>query len=301
MSTKIYNAWRLPIDTDIFAEVSALREPVTEAQLSEDVREIVECATKIVDDFSLHGDRDLLAETEDGGRADPARPWSSAVDVLRHTESVMSQAVVGTNRQRFEIQFMQDDRDGRIYALHYADNQAVIEAAESVMAERGWADWHYQDQTDKDEDVSDEEWAQRKDVWDHVLGFWAPADVGVGAIIKPEGKFGTTPDVIPMFDSGRRAIDRAQTPSRELRLKALVKKSYLSGINLRAHDSPFSALDQWDQTWENLGKSQRFEELLSRMEAVEVADFRQYRKYPLISHALTKEMIAEAITEFTPR
>lgn len=294
MSTKVYNAWRLPLGADIFAETAALHDPVARTQLSEDVAEIATSAVKIIDDFTFHADIERLVLVDDDTHADPTHPWSEAEYSLAYYESRRSQHLAGTNRQRFEIQFMKDDHDGRVYAIHYAENPKVIKTATSIMESRGWTDWHYQDQTDRDETIPQGEWNERRDVWDRLLGNRAPMDIGVGAVVRPEGKFGTTPNVVPLFDSGKKAIENARIPGRAARFEALAKPFFLSGISRDDMRDPVAVLDQWKETWEKMKASGQLRYFISQMNDIEVTDLRGFRKDPFVSHELTPDMLTQA-------
>lgn len=299
MSTDIRNAWRLPVGADPFDEIAPLREAVVGIQLAEDAREIVGTAVRIVDELSLHRDPQRMILMRGGQPASPLRPWRSAIEHLAYAESQESQAEWGTDRQRFEIQFVRDDADNRLCALRYAENPRIIAASDEVMRSRGWADWHYQNRSDKPEEVSEEEWEQRKKSWDRILDLSAPAEVGLGLSIKPRAKFGTTPSLTGLGPGESEAIESVETPTREERLDKIIHRAQFDRIDSREGETDISELMSLVGAAEDARRALRatpvWDDLLAEVFDLDVEDLRSHHEEPLVTHTLTEEKVFRAL------
>ena len=75
-------------------------------------------------------------------------------------------------------------KDGNIYGCVYADD--ILENIKLV--EHLYDEYHYQNQTDKPDDISDEQWSERKNIWNEIFDeYCTPSDAGlVYEIVKPD-------------------------------------------------------------------------------------------------------------------
>ena len=74
--------------------------------------------------------------------------------------------------------------NGHLYGCAYPEN---IKANEELIAEIA-DEYHYQDQTDKPDEISDEEWDERSEVWNAIFDkYWTPAEAGLTyELVAPE-------------------------------------------------------------------------------------------------------------------
>ena len=65
--------------------------------------------------------------------------------------------------------------DGNIYGTLYEDNIGANRDLVLTIAD----EYHYQNQTDKPDEISDEEWSEREEVWEAIFDkYWSPAEAG---------------------------------------------------------------------------------------------------------------------------
>ena len=281
MGWRINNAWRLPAGADPFGEIEPLRQAVVPVQQVADAQEIADTAVSLVDQFSLHGDVSRLPMRGEDMPVDPSFPWVSAVRVLSYQESKISQTMADTDRHRCEIQFIRDLGDGRVYAICYADEESIRDAARKAMADRGWQDWG-------DKGIAD-------GTWDRIIGDRAPAEVGLGLSIKPVGKFGTTPPMMGITDEEVQAIEQVQMRTVGQRLTRMALDVFLcrfsSGDVSQAISEMMDAYDSIDA----LAGTPGWASLVEKMIDLSVDDVRGHGEGPIIGHRLSEDDIAEVL------
>jgi hypothetical protein len=59
------------------------------------------------------------------------------------------------------------DTDGSVYLMVFGGHSVILNLLENFPE---LEDYHYQDQTDKTDDISDEEWEKRENTWDRLIG-----------------------------------------------------------------------------------------------------------------------------------
>ena len=65
--------------------------------------------------------------------------------------------------------------DGNFYGIYYDDDIEENRALLNDIAD----EYHYQNQTDQPDDIDDEEWSERRDVWDEIFDkYTCPSDAG---------------------------------------------------------------------------------------------------------------------------
>ncbi|QUL80634.1 hypothetical protein [Brevibacterium sp. SMBL_HHYL_HB1] len=225
MSTKIYDAYRLPVGTDPFEVVAPLRAAILPARLRADAQVLARTACQLADDYSLHGDRSRMpVRRRDGSRLyTPQNPWVSAIRVLADQEADLSPSDTFHDAHRFSVSLLRDPADGRLLAKAFLGHSDEIrEAFEAFCATQGWADWHYQDQTDWPEEVSELEWAQRRDSWDRTVGdSGVIADRCLNIDVRPSG-FSTSPSVLGIGDDEEDAINAVTVSTPQVRLSRML-------------------------------------------------------------------------------
>lgn len=66
-------------------------------------------------------------------------------------------------------------KDGNIYGGLFCDNVNYKKYIEPYAEE-----FHYQDQTDRPEEITEEEWENRRNIWDKIFDkFWTFSEVGL--------------------------------------------------------------------------------------------------------------------------
>lgn len=228
MSAKIYDAYRLPAGTDVFDVIAPLRAAILPTRLAADAQAICDRAVSLVDDYSLHRDVDRMpAKRERSGESTtlyhPNLPWLSTIYILAEDERWESPSSTFHDEHRFSITLLRDPADGRLLAIAYMGSAEQIRTAfETFTREHGWSDWHYQSQTDRPEEISDEEWAERRKSWDRTLGDSAPVEKSVSIDIVPSMSYGTSPTVLGFTDEEDEAIETCTLPSPARRLERML-------------------------------------------------------------------------------
>lgn len=155
MSTKIYNAWELPEECDPFAIAGELAERTAKAMLDKAWENAISMAVHNLD-------MDALVLNEYDTPNEHAAPVRNMLD----PDSVPS----------VRTWFIRSPENGRVYCVG-ADWGAGYNVVQEFAKTHGWKDYHYQNQTDKPDDVSEEEWEERERHWDIMLP-------GLGVILR---------------------------------------------------------------------------------------------------------------------
>jgi hypothetical protein len=110
---------------------------------------------------------------------------------------------------------------GHVYAVVFAEH----EISKSIEKDLGLEDYHYQDQTDRDEGITNRDWNERKKVWKKILGGDSPEATMSHFQVVPEPRtLCWWPELLPeeiknpSFDSQGFA-DRSRLVAHELILK----------------------------------------------------------------------------------
>lgn len=149
MSTKIYNAWELPEECDPFAIAGELAKRTAKAMLDKAWEDATFMAV-----YNL--DMDALVLNK----------YDAPVRNMLHPDSVPA----------VHTWFIRSPENGRVYCVG-ADWGVGCSVAQEFAKTHGWKDYHYQNQTDKPDDVSEGEWEERKRHWDIMLP-------GLGVILR---------------------------------------------------------------------------------------------------------------------
>lgn len=169
MSSKVYNGWVLK-DTTLetgLAICKALRDaclPKAQAAIAKEVA--VELAVRA----------DL--------KANGLEPEKDSIESLMDVWKVLQAAkevVLGKNIRKPQWDYAFDlvliPKDSDLLALVFMENDPGYEQA---MTDLGFQDYHYQNQTDKPKDISEEDWEQRRKDWHDcgLLQYEAPNTLG---------------------------------------------------------------------------------------------------------------------------
>lgn len=178
MSTKIYNGYRLAADTDVWEFTERLREQGNDERDRLDLEAIERAAEQLE-----------AKRIADGGDLSPS---PSPEARLMSGYLVWDELMRGLKDSRLgdphqlDVTFIRDAETGRIYCLLYAGNSISHVFTEQPEVE----EYGYWNNADQPEDVSDEEWEERRAVWDRILGWDPPVRRGLGFDLRADATDG---------------------------------------------------------------------------------------------------------------
>lgn len=223
MSTKIYDAYRLPSGADPLSHLAEIREIIIRTKVRADLAEAVRLTVDALDRYTLSGD------TLSG--FDPEFPLVSTL----------------TDRQEefsdndCKVAFLRDSEDGRHHTILLTSCNDHRETLGSYFDAHGWTDYHYQNQSDGPEDVSEEDWEERRRAWDRMIGYGPLSQYA--AIFAPAG--GSLSSVIPFVRENGEVIASTLADLHEGRLRRMLMRNPSRELNdsQEAMDWLFSVLD----------------------------------------------------------
>jgi hypothetical protein len=178
MSTKIHHGYRLvdPIDdahtVDPFLVIEDLRVRLAEVWPKRWAEVATVRAVAMVD-------RARLDHAELPG-SPILKVWGDLHDARRYIEKVGARDPEVDFQ--CEVTFLQDgflregDGGGGNYALLFTEQEDYIAAWNDIPAVQPWPYWN---NTDRPDDVTEDEWEHRREVWGRILGWNAPATRGL--------------------------------------------------------------------------------------------------------------------------
>lgn len=248
MSTKIYDAYKFNENYNLFELnkiMDQLREEVTE-QCNKDI------ATKVINKTlhfynfkQYHGDNLVKEMIEQEKDSIMHQVWK---DVLENQwKSVYTSLYIdftdkiGEN-DRFRLDYNYKcllqiiPLKNKILALYFG-NPNIREYIEETDF---FSDYHYQDQCDKPDSISDKEWKNRKSDWENAIGpDYIPSRHGFSVDLFD------TCNILPIFKPSR--IKDIQFPSEEMQMKSL-RKSFASndsGENVKTKCKFITNMDEF--------------------------------------------------------
>ncbi|WP_181273598.1 hypothetical protein [Brevibacterium oceani] len=303
MSTKVHDAFRLPADVDVLALPAQLSAAILPARLRADAQEIYDAAIHNADRFSAHRDITRMPRSRKRPTSDltplysPEWPWISAIQILAQHERDESPSSTFHDRHRFGVRLVRDPEDHRVLALVDAPHSSIREAFEAFAVEHGWADWHYQNQTDQPEDVPDDEWDERRRSWDRAL-FDAEGteDAEIRIRVAPMLSHTTSPTVMGgVFGDEQAAIDRIEVRTPAQRLSRLLLDAAVNDAGPEnGQDAIRLAIDARDALRRAISDDHRaWLEALAQMPDVGVDQLRLPREgdEPVITHPFDEEAL----------
>ena len=173
MSTKLYNAFRLPTRsfTRILRDVSALRE-IARAQALEVIKSYV--LKEALGAFDLA----CLDTAEKSSNVDYlCAAFSKTMDELENAKkSLYRSPLIDTS---LTICFF--PRKSDTLGLYFAENPGIAKLVQTLP---GWQDFSYWDNTDRPGDVTSAQWAARRSAWNKALpGAGVPAESGFSVTV----------------------------------------------------------------------------------------------------------------------
>lgn len=151
MSTKIYNAYK---NTSVHSAQDV-------AKVLDTLKELRKSCQKLISQYIF----DSLK-------------WESQPDFIKIVDAVRDDCKSCEHRLfNFEssaVLYLHPEIEGAVVQLF------VDGALRNLELSSPWKDWHYQNQTDQPEEISDEEWAQREKEWELLLpGIGVPSLAGL--------------------------------------------------------------------------------------------------------------------------
>ena len=157
MSLKVYNAYRLRKGVNLWTFVRDIR-PKAETEIKTLLRALYETAMADVDPAS-----DEYAAALKRTGSDPRARLNCVSETLR--KRYYDQAA---SRQRnpwdFDVSIAFREWEGRIYMIKHCD-MMMSHALDFLDADPRVKEYHYQNQSDRPDDVSAREWEERRRVW----------------------------------------------------------------------------------------------------------------------------------------
>lgn len=172
MSTKIHDGYRLPADTSMFGLLRELRKSITPTY--EDLY-----ATAVVRQATFDADDILRGDTNESGTVKVSSPLTAAVltlDRAHHQIAKTGQRNPGLDLN-FEVVVMCDPQDpGDLYAIIYTEQDAYRDAWNRIEGVEPFGYWN---NTDRPDDITDDEWDSRRRTWNRVIpDLTAPSTIG---------------------------------------------------------------------------------------------------------------------------
>lgn len=292
MSTKIYDAYRLPAGTDPFALPQTLNAYLRPIRLHLEAQQLVDEALRLIDDFSIHRDVSLmptsvLAAKQDHSLYNPTWPMLAAERILADREAERNPSEIGHDEHRVEATVLTDGE--RIYIKFFVDHPELRAGVSSLAEELGWEDFHYQNQADRPDEVSDDEWATRGQVWSRMLGTDTFSERGLNYSLCTG--YRTTPSLFQC--SAQDAFDDCVTASKQQRLQRMVLGEAVRLWRAEADDdgldisAMFAAYDRFGAGLKQLSGESEWKACLARMREFTPAELVRTNEEPVYSHDLS--------------
>ena len=180
MSTKIYNG--IKFKTRDYAEVVSQLYSIKEKAIENSKKNLID------DPYSIGG---LLIEEKFADSVDELIEMDFEIDRNKIWEvlRIVQRSLEKRWRKFYDPSFLFNvvvipGPDGNIYGCYYDDK---IPGNRDLLNE--FVDeYHYQNQTDQPEDIDDEEWDERRSIWDEIFDkYFTPGEAGfVYEIVKPD-------------------------------------------------------------------------------------------------------------------
>lgn len=212
MSTKIYDAWLLPEGTDIFEAAPQVRE------LLVPVRRRIEAAA-LVRTAVLQGDAHVFGKADEAHQ--PSCPLLSCTRILEQRVREHRDTEHGSDPFGCDVVFLRDQDTGRLVAKTFAEDPAFAAEIAARCTQLRWSDVHYQNRTDQPEDISEQDWEARRELWDRLLpGCTTFTARGVTTSITLPAA-GRGPSTFGLTTADREAIGLAAIPDPGQRLASM--------------------------------------------------------------------------------
>lgn len=217
MSTKLHSGYRLAAGTDPFAFIKSARAALDPVRDQLDARLVAQMVTTKIDAAALAGDL-----TQRRHPADVVLDWAREQKKLPDTS-------YEKDPNRLEVAFGLDAVTNRYGAYLYCETAELTAAFEALPEVEEYGYWN---NTDQPAGVTDEEWAERRRFWDHVMpDDGVPVNTMLSWSLRPSADLGA------MWMASRKSPAIVeQVPTREERARQIAANAVV-GAWLEAHDT----------------------------------------------------------------
>lgn len=194
MSTKIHNGYQLPrmSITAMRAFLDKLHKKISPLQIKLARERFASVCSEFLDHKALGLPlKEFKREISIGGPCAYGYAINTFLEKEEEFRKVPRRRDVGFDFE-FEVCFIPIHH--KLLAAIFTEQKVLVKAWESI---KGVRDYHYQDSTDKPENVSDREWDRRGKDWNEALGQMTFGERGLVNEIKPPSPFFFTHDEIP--------------------------------------------------------------------------------------------------------
>ena len=162
MSTKIYNGIKFKSNNIV--------------EILEQLQNVRTEVLKICNTSEIVKDEDLSDFITYYGLDENIKPYSSIEINRKMINSLETEDEIAYLFLRFNFSIcVIPYKDGNIYGGLFCDNVNYKKYIEPYAEE-----FHYQDQTDRPEEITEEEWENRRNIWDEIFDkFWTFSEVGL--------------------------------------------------------------------------------------------------------------------------
>ncbi len=175
MSTKLHHGYRLAVGVDPFDFIATVRAHIDPVRDRADARILAERAVAIIDKAAVHG---LVTHAGDDLASLMKTPLTAAYVAYEYEQAKLRDIDRRHDPNRFELSFGRDPQTGRFGVLRFADEATLIDAFDAIPEVEEYGYWN---NTDRPDDVTEDQWDQRREFWDRVLpGYSAPVEVMLG-------------------------------------------------------------------------------------------------------------------------
>lgn len=178
MSIKIYSGYTLKPDTNVFEFTEKLRGVLNPIRDRIDAEIIYGYAVMEFDSNLFSNNLDVELKTENELKR---TVWNTGLSNYIKDQKNVNKNSYSYDPNRFEATFGRDERTGRILVITYCENKQLMDAWHSLPEVSEYGYWN---NTDEPENVTSEEWDERGNVWDRVIGHNAPSEGMLSFVLR---------------------------------------------------------------------------------------------------------------------
>lgn len=235
MSTKIYDAYRFPRGIELMAFQERARQLANPVRDRLDAAEIVNRATVL----AVH-DAFFVSHKRDEGGVDllaKASPAAQACHDYSGEQRKENPRSTFHDPHRFELSLVA--HGSYLGVKTFTSRRDYGPVMEQLCQEFGGQEFHYQNQSDQPDDVTDSEWEERRKFWDAAVGDAPWNERGLSFVLRGEMSLAM---IFP--DEIRQAAEPSMVPTRNA-ITAMVARNLVSRAagKQRTIDNMFSFHD----------------------------------------------------------
>lgn len=284
MSTKIYNAY-LTDTTNVFQIVKTLKQAFTNE------RKIIE-AEKLAEMIYNELDTNTLNNTK---HEIQLHVFYDTVAKLKQNLNKDGDYTVFGDPFQCEFSFVEHPDNNNVIVKLFCSDDNYVELLEKIAEKYGWEDFHYQNSTDAPDYISEDEWNNRRDVWNRLLPIGTSFnDIG------PTLKIGRNkyPLIDIFWDEDKEIMNFAlKNYDKRKRLEKLVNIVYWNSSRIEKVEEKFSFVNalKMVKVFENFVSSESNQDLLKSFKTFSIIDLNNSE---IRTHSLTTDIIEERLLNF---